>query len=345
MSSPASFSSEIYERLGTYRTLGWAEATWPLNEDRLDEKAFMDDLFRAFDDRAQVILQRLDAKQWDLLVGVIESTDRVQHMMWRLIDPEHPMYDKALAAKFGDAIERVYQRCDEFVGEVMSRVPEGTPILIVSDHGFHSFRQSVNLDTWLVQNGFMALQGQAPGDKKLHDLFGGGTFWENVDWSHTRAYAMGLGQIYINLKGREAHGIVSPGDESKRVQADLIERLLAMTDPKTGARMVDAVYKADDVYSGEFVKNAAELQVGFAEGYRVSWQSSLGGSPPGLVYPNMKKWSGDHGSYDYKSTSGTFISSRQIGGNTPLQIIDVAPTVLKYFGVPIPSDIDGKPIF
>ena len=119
MSSPASFAADLYERLGPYRTLGWAEATWPLNEDRIDEKTFMDDLYRAFDDRAQVILQRLDSKQWDLLVGVIESTDRVQHMMWRLIDPAHPMYDKALAAKFGDSIERVYRKCDDFVGEVM----------------------------------------------------------------------------------------------------------------------------------------------------------------------------------------------------------------------------------
>jgi hypothetical protein len=98
ISSPASFAADIYERLGPFRTLGWAEATWPLNEDRIDEKTFMEDLYRAFDDRAQVILQRIDAKQWDLLVGVIESTDRVQHMMWRLIDPAHPMYDKALAA-------------------------------------------------------------------------------------------------------------------------------------------------------------------------------------------------------------------------------------------------------
>jgi len=344
MSSPPSFAGDIYERLGPYRTLGWAEATWPLNEDRIDEKVFMDDLFRAFDDRAQVILQRIDAHQWDLLVGVIESTDRVQHMMWRLIDPAHPMYDKALAARFGDSIERVYRKCDEFVGEVMTRVNDTTPIIIVSDHGFHSFRQSVNLNTWLVQQGFMAVHGQQPGEKKLQDLFGGGTFWENVDWSRTKAYAMGLGQVYINLKGREKSGIVAPGADSKQVQNDLANRLMTMTDPNTGERMVDAVYKADDVYSGEFVGNAAELQVGLADGYRVSWQSTLGGSPPGIVYPNMKKWSGDHGSYDYKSTPGTLISSRPVPQGVT-QIIDIAPTVLKYFGVPIPSDIDGKSLY
>ena len=343
MSSPASLSADLYERLGPYRTLGWAEATWPLNEDRIDEKTFMDDLYRAFDDRAQVILQRIDAKQWDLIVGVIESTDRVQHMMWRLIDPTHPMYDKALAAKFGDAIERVYRKCDDFIGEVVSRIDPGTPVLIVSDHGFHSFRQSVNLNTWLVQEGFMAIQGQQPGEKKLKDLFGGGTFWENVDWSRTKAYAMGLGQIYINLEGREGRGIVSP-EESNNVQDALVGRLLTMTDPKTGAKMVDAVYKRDDIYKGSFLKNASELQVGLADGYRVSWQSTLGGSPPGLVYPNMKKLSGDHGSFDYKQTAGTLISSRQVGGGA-VDIMDIAPTVLQYFGVPIPPDIDGRPIF
>jgi predicted AlkP superfamily phosphohydrolase/phosphomutase len=346
MSSPASFSADLYERLGPYRTLGWAEATWPLNEDRIDEKTFMDDLYRAFDDRAQVILQRIDTHQWDLLVGVIESTDRVQHMMWRLIDPSHPMYDKALAAKFGDSIERVYRKCDDFVGEVVNRVGPQVPILIVSDHGFHSFRQSVNLNTWLVQEGFMAIQGQQPGDKKLQDLFGGsGTFWENVDWSRTKAYAMGLGQVYVNLKGREGHGIVSDGAESRALQDELAARLMTMKDPKTGARMVDAVYKRDDIYTGAFVSNASELQVGLADGYRVSWQSTLGGSPPGIVYPNMKKWSGDHGSYDYKSTPGTLISNQPVAAGSATSIMDIAPTVLKYFGLPIPSDIDGKPLF
>src|SRR5207245_8249174 len=259
MSSPASFSADLYERLGPYRTLGRAEATWPRNEDRIDEKTFMDDLYRAFDDRAQVILQRIDSRQWDLLVGVIESTDRVQHMMWRLIDPSHPMYDKALAAKFGDSIERIYRKCDDFVGEVMSRVGSTVPILIVSDHGFHSFRQSVNLNTWLVQEGFMAIQGQQPGQKKLQDLFGGsGTFWENVDWSRTKAYAMGLGQIYVNLKGREGKGIVASGAESQAVQDEIAAKLLTLVDPKTGQQIVNAVYKRQDIYSGPFFQNAAE---------------------------------------------------------------------------------------
>ncbi len=344
MSYPASFSGELFKQLGYYRTLGWAEATWPLNEGRMDEKTFMDDLMVAFDDRARVILNRLEARDWDLMVGVIESTDRVQHMMWRLIDPAHPMYDAALASKFGDSIERVYRKADDFVGEVVRRVGPDVPVMIVSDHGFHTWRKAVNLDTWLVQNGYMTLSGQQPGDKKLADLFGGGTFWENVDWSRTRAYAMGIGQIYFNLRGRESRGIVSPGAEAAQLADELSAKLLTMKDPEDGTPIVRAVYKRDDIYKGEYFQNAAELQVGMNDGYRVSWQTTLGGSPPGIVYPNTRKWSADHGGYDYAITSGVFVSNRPITTKTP-SIMDIAPTVLKYFGVSVPGDIDGKPLY
>jgi predicted AlkP superfamily phosphohydrolase/phosphomutase len=343
MSSPASFSGDLYKAIGNYRTLGWAEATWALNENRMDEKTFMDDLMVAFDDRAKVILNRVEQKDWDLMVGVIESTDRVQHMMWRLIDPQHPLYDAALAAQFGDSIERVYRKADDFVGEVVRRVGPGVPVMIVSDHGFHSWRKAVNLDTWLVQNGYMVMKGQSA-DKKLSDLFGGGTFWENVDWSRTRAYAMGIGQIYFNLRGREAQGIVSPGAEATALADELSKKLLTLTDPEDGTPIIRAVYKRDDIYSGPFINNASELQVGMNDGYRVSWQTTLGGSPAGIVYKNDRKWSADHGGYDYAITSGILVTSQPITTKDP-RIIDIAPTVLRYFGLTVPTDIDGKPLY
>jgi len=345
MSSPASFAADLYKRLGPYRTLGWAEATWPLNEGRMDEATFMDDLNKAFDDRANVILDRLNHHNWDLLVGVIESTDRVQHMMYRLIDPTHPMYDKALAAKYGDAIRSVYRRADGFVAEVMEMVEPGTTIMVVSDHGFHSWRKSVNLNTWLVQQGYMVLNGQTPGEKKLDDLFGAGEFWENVDWSRTRAYAMGLGQIYFNLRGREARGIVSPGQEALALADELSSKLRAsLIDPDNGQHIARAVYKRDDVYKGEFLGDAADLQVGFEDGYRVSWQTTLGGSPQGIVYPNMKKWSGDHGGFDYATTAGGLVTNRPISTSTP-KIIDIAPTVLSFYGIQVPGSLDGRTLF
>jgi len=189
----------------------------------------------------------------------------------------------------------------------------------------------------------MALKADT-GFKKLDDLFGGGQFWEHVDWTRTRAYAMGLGQLYFNLRGREGKGIVSPGAEYKALSDELAARLMTMTDPDTGETIVRGVYKRDDVYRGPFLNNASDLQVGFKEGYRVSWQTALGGTPAGIVYPNMKKWSADHGSFDRDITAGVLISSRRLP-KARYDIMDIAPTVLKYFNVPIPADIDGTPIF
>jgi predicted AlkP superfamily phosphohydrolase/phosphomutase len=175
-------------------------------------------------------------------------------------------------------------------------------------------------------------------------FMGSGQFWEKVDWSRTKAYAMGLGQVFINLKGREGGGAVDAA-EYQAVVDDLAARLLTMTDPKTGARIISNVYKRDDIYSGPFVKDAPDLQVGMVDGYRVSWQTTLGGSPPGdIVYPNMRKWSGDHCGFDYKTIPGLLISNRKLTA-AEARVIDIGPTVLKYFGVPIPKEMDGKPLF
>jgi predicted AlkP superfamily phosphohydrolase/phosphomutase len=226
----------------------------------------------------------------------------------------------------------------------MRRVDPGTPILVVSDHGFHSWRRAVNLNTWLVQNGYMTLRGQRPAEKKLDDLIGGGTFWEDVDWSRTRAYAMGLGQIYFNLRGRESQGIVSPGADASQLATELAAKLLTLRDPEDQAPIIRSVYKRDDIYAGDYLNNASELQVGMHEGYRISWQTTRGGSPEGLVYPNMKKWSGDHGGYDAAITAGVLITNRRLRVSSP-SIMDIAPTVLTYFGVPVPADLDGRPVF
>ena len=140
ISSPPGFSRELYERLGFFRTLGWNAATAALDDEHIDEAAFLDDLDRAFQDRAETILNRMDAGQWDLLVGVVETPDRVQHMMWRLRDVQHPRYDGELARRYGASIEQSYQEADELLGQVMSRVPPDTVVMVISDHGFHTVR-------------------------------------------------------------------------------------------------------------------------------------------------------------------------------------------------------------
>jgi predicted AlkP superfamily phosphohydrolase/phosphomutase len=156
---------------------------------------------------------------------------------------------------------------------------------------------------------------------------------------------MGLGQIYFNLRGREGQGIVSPGAEYLALAEEMAKQLKAsLIDPDTKQPIVRAVYKRDDVYRGEYLGDAPDLQVGFEDGYRVSWQTTLGASPPGIVYPNMKKWSGDHGGFDYQTTAGVLVTNRPLGTDAP-RIIDIAPTVLRFFGVAIPDSVEGKPLF
>ncbi len=345
ISKPEGFSAELAKQIGIYRTLGWAESgDKPLNEGRLDEAAFLYDSDRAMDDREKIIFQGLKKDDWDLFVAAVETTDRVSHMMWRLIDPKHPMYDKDLAARYGDAIEKVYRRADDLVGRLRAAAPKDAVFMVMSDHGFHSFRREVNLNTWLVQNGYMAFQGQEGPKKGLEDLFNrGGHFWEGGDWPKTRAYAVGLGQIYFNLKGRESQGIVSSGAEYKALQEEIASKLVGLRDPDTGERVFGAIYKRDDIYKGEFLNNAPDLQVGFNDGYRVGWQDTLGSIRRAVVENNNRKWSGDHCATAAEISGGVFFSNRKITTREP-GIMDLAPTILKLLEVPLPPDLDGKPI-
>jgi predicted AlkP superfamily phosphohydrolase/phosphomutase len=295
LSAPARLSSDLYERIGPYRTLGWAEATAPVDAGLIDDKAFMDDVARAFDDRAQIILQRIDTKQWDLLVGDIDSVDHVQHVMWRLMDPAHPAHDRAAAPKFGDAIERIYRRCDDLVGEIAKHLDADTAILVVSAYGEHGMTQTFDLNRWLAAE-------KLPGT----------------------ATVTAAGGIILSADARGA-------------AAHLIARLTSVLDPVSKMPVISAVYRREAVYNGPSVSSAPDLQVGFVPGYAV-------GAGPALFAPNRRKWSADHAFLDYRSVPGTLISSKPTTTDNP-RVLDIAPTVLRYFGVPIPSEIDGTPIF
>ncbi len=347
ISKPDGLTAQLAKQIGLYRTIGWAEAAdKALNEERLDEATFLYDADRAFEDREKIIFKRLEErKDWDLFVSVIETTDRVSHMMWRLIDPKHPMYDEKLAAKYGDAIEKVYRRADDLVGKLQAQLPPDTVFIVMSDHGFHSFRRSVNLNTWLVENGYMVFTGEKGVKRTIADLQaqGLGKFWAGVDWSKTRAYAVGLGQIYFNLRGRESQGIVSSGAEYKQLQDEIAAKLVTLADPENKEQVLRAVYKRDDIYKGEYLRNAPDLQVGFNDGYRVGWQDTLGQIQGAIVENNNRKWSGDHCATATEISGGVFFSNRKINTETPA-IVDLSPTVLKLLGVPLPGDLDGKPL-
>jgi predicted AlkP superfamily phosphohydrolase/phosphomutase len=345
ISNPPDFSADLVKRVGLFKTMGWVSETWGLNEEKIDEQVFLDDLFRNMEAVEAMLLDQLVRKKPALTVAVFLSTDHVSHLFFRFLDPEHPRYDEALVPQFGDAILRVYQRMDTVIGRVLPLLGERDTLLVVSDHGFHTWRREFNTNTWLARNGYMEMKG-ADSDgtlKKLDDMFSGGSFFPNVDWSRTKAYSLGLSGIFINVKGREGQGIVGPGKEYEALRAEIIAKIREYRDPDTGAPIIQGAYRREDVFHGPQLEHAPDIQLSFYDGYRTSWQTALGAVPESIVVANLKKWSGDHCTSDSSDTQGILLSNRRIEGHDH-SIMDIAPTVISLFGMPIPSEIDGKPI-
>ncbi|HXH50116.1 MAG TPA: alkaline phosphatase family protein [Terriglobia bacterium] len=343
ISYPADFSRQLAKTYGLYKTVGWWHDTWALNEERIGDGVFLQDCWRTTKTLEDMTLDELRNHPPSLMVSIFTFTDSVQHMFFRLIDPQHPRYDPEEARKYGDAILQAYEHMDEIVGEVLKTMKPGATLIIVSDHGFHTWRWGFNTNTWLVQNGYMTLKNPNAGEKnyRLEDLFGQGSFFPNVDWSRTRAYALGLGQVYLNERGREANGIVNPGPEADHLLHEIQQKLLAYSDPDNGQPVLQDVYLSKDIDHGPYMKDAPDLQLNFQIGYRTSWQTALGAIPSGIVVANTRKWSGDHCASDPSDTPGIFLCNRTVDASQP-SILDIAPTVLKILGAAPPAQLDGR---
>jgi predicted AlkP superfamily phosphohydrolase/phosphomutase len=331
ISHPVTYSIYLSKLFGPYATLGLAEDTWALNEDVLDDDAFLAQCYSNHEDRERMLFDALDKTRQGLCACVFDTTDRVQHMFWRYLDDDHPAAREVPKDQRPKVIEELYSRMDALIGRVMGQIDDDTLLLVVSDHGFKSFSRCVNLNAWLHQNGYLALK-----DDKAES----GDWFEDVDWSRTRAYTMGLNGLYLNLKGRERQGIVAP-EEAEALRAELRSKLECLSDPSTGRIGITGVFDCDATYAGPYVDNAPDLIVGYGEGFRASWDSVMGKVTGQIFEDNLKAWSGDH-CIDPRLVPGVLFSNHKITEEKPA-IVDVAPTILKLFGLGIPRHIDGKP--
>jgi len=340
---PPAWSEAVRERFGLYKTIGWDSDTWSPTQGVGGEQLFLEDMTFGEDKYQQIMEGLLADGDADLYVQIFYFTDRIGHLFWRHLDPGHPLYDPVAAAKWAPKMVEAYKRMDAMVGKARELAGPRALFLVCSDHGFSSFRRGVNYNTWLVRNGLMALKGQSNDPATLEKLFDTHDLFANVDWSRTKAYAMGLGSIYVNLVGRERQGIVMPGPEYREVMRQIKEGLEALVDPVTGEHPVARVFSRDEMYSGFDPNTIPDLRAANALNYRVSWQTSLGGVPPDLVEDNLKPWSGDHCSNDPELVKGILFSNRPINTAAP-RMVDLMPTVLKALGVPVPPEVDGKPL-
>ncbi len=343
LSSPAAFARELAARFGRYKTMGWAIDTWSIQSGTLREDAFLEDVASTAAQERRMLAALMRERQ-QLIVHYFEFPDRVAHVFWRFRDPGHPAYDAALAPRYGDAIEKSYATMDAIVGETMGALAPEDVLIVLSDHGFATWRRSVNYNSWLVENGYLVLTGGAR-RQNLEALFSRGQFWESVDWGKSRAYAMGLGDVYVNLKGREKNGIVEPGAAYEALREELIRRLTGLTDPKNGERAVSRVFKREDVYRRFNPRLIPDLIVTNRPGYRVSWQASLGVPTENVFEDNRDVWSGDHCSLDPELVKGVFFASKRFRAAPVPGIADVTASVRALIGAPAPPDAAGKSLW
>jgi predicted AlkP superfamily phosphohydrolase/phosphomutase len=215
-----------------------------------------------------------------------------------------------------------------------SHVDNDTVLFVLSDHGFCSFRRGINLNSWLRDNGYLALENGT--DES-------GPYFKGVDWSRTRAYTLGLGGLYINLQGREAQGIVKPGAEAEALKQELVAKLSGLVDPDRNEVGIRTVYPTNALYKGPYLAEAPDMIVGYNEGYRTSWDAAVGKVTSSAFEDNCKAWSGDH-CVDPLLVPGVLFCNRKVDAENP-GIEDMAPTALKLFGLTPPAWIEGKCIF
>ena len=331
---PTVFSMYLAKTQGPFATLGFAEDTWAHNERVLEDPGFLHQCLEADTEREQMLVDALDKVRHGLIVCVFDSTDRVNHQYWRYLDPKHPARDGFGEDKLANAIPDHYARIDEMIGRMMERCDDrNTALMVLSDHGAVSFRRGVDVNRWLIDNGYMALK---------RDAVAGAKYLANVDWSRTRAYGGGLAGIFLNLKGREAQGIVEPGEEADRLRDELCAKLEGLTDPETGEVAIAKMYNSLKCYQGPYKGEAQDLMIGYNEGYRVSWESAIGDITDSVFNDNTKAWSADH-CVDPRLVPGVFFCNRDLDCDAP-RIMDLGPTTLSLFGVDTPDFMDGRPL-
>ncbi len=331
ISSPGFFAQYLARLQGPYATLGLAEDTWALNERVIDEETFLELAMLIHEEREKMWFNSLNKNTSGLNAIVFDATDRIQHMFYRYLEQDHPANHGKDTERYKNAILDIYKRCDDLVGRTMKHVDDKTVLFVISDHGFAPFKRGINLNSWLLQNGYFA-------SKNGHV----DRYFDGADWDKTKAYTFGLTGIYINLKGRDSHGIVDRKGEYQALKQELIEKLSGLRDPETGEIGILRVFDAEHIYHGPYRTNGPDLVIGYNRGYRASWDAAVGIADDVVFGDNTKSWGGDH-CMDPAVVPGVVFCNRKIHARFAA-LKDMGPSTLDLLGVPIPPHMDGIPL-
>jgi predicted AlkP superfamily phosphohydrolase/phosphomutase len=332
ISTPAGYSRELERNIGPFFTKGLPADTKAVDHGALSEDEFLAQDESVLEESRKLFEYELRRFESGLWFHYFSSTDQRQHMFLRAIakPPDGPLR----ADRPAKVIERVYGEMDEVLARAMSKADGDTLLMVMSDHGFMPFQRAFNLNSWLLQNGYMKLI-----DPTIEES---PEFFLNTDWSGTTAYALGLNGLYINLKGREGKGIVEP-DAATHLIEELAGRLQSVIDPLTGERVIARAYIARQAYHGPLVDQAPDIIVGYNRGYRASWATPLGRAPRDILENNESKWGADH-CMDPEFLPGILLANRGVKASTP-SLCDLTASILHHFDIGRPSDMIGRNIF
>jgi predicted AlkP superfamily phosphohydrolase/phosphomutase len=329
ISHPRYYAIYLAKLLGTFATLGMAEDTWALNDGAIGEAAFLAQVDLIQKEREAMFFSALKNSRSGVVACVFDTSDRVQHMFYRYLDPQSTASQDS---QYSNTIERLYIDMDRLVGETMKFAAKDCALFVLSDHGFCAFRRGVNLNSWLRREGYLVL---------THSGEESGEYFDGIDWTRTRAYTFGLSGIYLNLSGREAQGIVH-AEEAVSLKRELMSKLTGLSDPEAGAVAIVEAYEASAIYNGPYLGGAPDLIIGYAAGYRASWDAAIGKVTAHVFADNGKAWSGDH-CVDPHLVPGVLFSNRKLSSTDP-GLEDMAPTALRLFGVEPPAWMEGKSV-
>ncbi len=371
VSEPEDACTDLAEAIGRYYTQGMAEDVNALKEGVLSDSEFMQQVELVYLERREMMDYALDhyleEGEGGLLFFYYSTVDLACHMMWRHFDRSHPAHEESIAGEdssqwsgrdestWKDTVHDLYRKMDPVLGRIRERLGDDVPLVVMSDHGFASYRRKFSLNTWLYENGYLVLEegqdkelpkGDA-GYKKVMIFIDG-----VVDWSRTRAYGMGFNGLYLNLKGRELDnpdteedesGIVDPS-EAEALLAEIKEKLEALEDPETGVKPILRCDLTNEVYHGERVSEAPDMQVGYNAGYGNSDPASLGQIPHHVLEDNTGgTFNGSH-LMSPDVVSGILLSTERLrDGEYKLE--DLTVEILRYYGVKKTSDMRGSPVF
>jgi len=329
ISEPASFVTDAAKSLGPFYTTGFQEDHKARSNGVFSDDEFARQAGMVLDERLALFEYALNNYDDGLLFFYFSSSDLQSHIFWWDSDEKHPVRsDSEARARFGH-VHRLYQKLDALIGDLIDRYGGKATIIVMSDHGFANFGKQFNLNSWLRDLDYLSPRECS-------------SIMQDVDWSRTKAYGLGINGLYLNMKGRERDGIVEPGEQREELLTELKERLEAVTD-FNGARVIRGVYRSDQIYTGNATGLAPDLIVGYARGYRASWATCEGNLTEEVLLDNDKAWSADH-CIDALEVPGVLFCNRHVAAKAP-SLVDIAPSILTEFGLPIPPSMVGKNVF